>query len=109
VAIIQYIDRNLQQSSTDPRLINSRWFLSRVPRTSEALREVTETTLEHQRRKLEWASERFRKEGVCPPRWKLMAYAGISRKGMTAPVKSLVEEALSSLRKMTTIISYRAA
>lgn len=109
VAIIRYIDSHLQQSSTEPRLINSKWFLDRVPLTAKALNEVVEPILEYWRRKLDWASGHFRNEGRCPPRWQLMEYAGISRKGMTGILAALVEETLSSLRKATTIISYRAA
>lgn len=108
-AIIRYMDGHLRPSNSEAHLINSKWFLDRVPLTAKALKEVTETSLEHQRRKLTWASEWFRKEGVSPPRWKLMDYAGVSRNGMTAPLAALVEETLSSLRKVTTIVSYRAA
>ncbi len=107
--IIQYIDKHLQQSSTEIRLINSKRFLDRVPLTAKVLNEVTETILEYWRRKLDWASAHFSKDDRCPSRWQLMEYAGISRKGMTEPLAALVEETLSSLRKATTIISYRAA
>jgi hypothetical protein len=108
-AIIRYIDGNLRQSTTEVRLINSKWFLARVPLTAKALSEVTEPILDYWRRKLDWASSHFSNEGRCPPRWQLMGYADIARKGMTEALTTLVEETLSSLRKATTIISYRAA
>jgi hypothetical protein len=108
-AIIRYIDEYLPQSNTGAHLINSKWFLDKVPLTAKALSEVTETTLDCWCRKLEWASERFRKEGVCPPRWQLMDCAGISRKSLTAPLATLVDEILSSLQKAPTKDAYRAA
>ncbi|RCJ20998.1 hypothetical protein A6S26_25185 [Nostoc sp. ATCC 43529] len=66
--------------------------------TLKVLDEVVETHEEYAMRRLEWVTERFQQENVCPPRWLLLLRASLKPATVALPrVKAAIEEALKTL------------
>ena len=72
-------------------LYSCRTILSKLPITSKVLAEVTETWQETVIRRVAWAAESYRQQGVCPSRYQLVTRAGANEGQKTS---SLVTEAL---------------
>ena len=72
--------------------------LHKLPQTAQVLTEVVETYEEFAIRRIWWAADCFRTEGIYPKRTKLLLRASVSQKIATTPqVSSAIEEALQSL------------
>jgi hypothetical protein len=72
--------------------------LHKLPQTAQVLTEVVETYEEFAIRRIWWAADCFRSEGIYPKRTKLLLRASVSQKIATTPqVSSAIEEALHSL------------
>jgi len=66
--------------------------LERLPKTAACLEELVETREQYAVRRIVWAAEFCRKEGISPKKWQLARIAGVDR---VRGVRS-VEEALSA-------------
>lgn len=74
--------------------------LDRLPLTSNALAEVTEAWQETAVRRVWWAAETYRQEGICPSRRQLITRAGASDGQRTSPlVRAALETALAMLHQ----------
>lgn len=51
--------------------------LDKLPNTADALESLVETREIYTKRKILWVTERYQREMVCPPKWKLIREAGI--------------------------------
>lgn len=81
-------------------LHSSRTILSKLPLTAKVLAEVTESWQETVVRRVAWAAESYRQEGVCPSRYQLITRAGakIGQKS-SALIKEALESALLTLNQ----------
>ncbi len=76
--------------------------ISQLPLTAMALASVVETHQEYALRRLNWATECFHSEGICPKRWQLLSRASLKPKTVALPaVKEAIEAALASLELLT--------
>ena len=72
---------------------------ARLPLTNRALMEVAEAVEAWAIRRIRWAVECYRCEGVCATRWEILARAGLSGKMRASPsILAIVEEGVRSLR-----------
>lgn len=81
-------------------LHTSFYHLDNLPLTTKALADVTETWQETVVRRVWWATDLYRQEGVCPLRGQLVVRAG-AKDGQkrSALVKDAIESALATLRQ----------
>jgi Tn7-like transposition protein D len=74
-------------------------FIKRLPRTARALKEAVETREQFVIRRVKWAAESFRKEGISPSRRKLWERACVHKESQISPeVVAVFEEAWQSLQ-----------
>jgi hypothetical protein len=75
--------------------------LSRLPLTAEALAQVAETREDFAVRRIEWATESYRQEHICPTRTEFVRRAGVThqRTAEFPRVKEAVEAALQMLNE----------
>ncbi len=74
----------------------------RLPLTNRALIEVAESVEAWAIRRIRWAVECYRREGVCETRWKILARAGVRLKiGARPEVAAIVEEGVRSLHRFS--------
>jgi hypothetical protein len=67
----------------------------KLPLTVEALNEVAESREDYALRRVKWAADCYRKEGVCPNRWQLRSRAALSTNMEKHPlVKTLIGKVL---------------
>jgi len=72
---------------------------ARLPLTNRALMEVAESVEAWAIRRIRWAVECYRREGVCATRWEILTRAGLSGKMRASPsLLAIVEEGVRSLR-----------
>lgn len=75
--------------------------ISQLPLTAIALASVVETHQEYALRRLNWATECFRSEEICPQRWQLLLRASLKPQTVALPeVKEAIEAALASLEPL---------
>ncbi len=68
-----------------------------LPKTIKLLAEVTESAEDYAVRRVLWATDCFRAEGICPMVWELLSRAGLSNRIYKRPlVKAAVEAAMES-------------
>lgn len=73
---------------------------SKLPRTTAILGQCLEPLVNFQIRKLEWATDSFREQRVCPTRYQLVRKAKIRNKSARAPrVQNRLTAALESLAR----------
>jgi Tn7-like transposition protein D/TniQ len=71
---------------------------ARLPLTNSTLMEVAESVEAWAIRRIRWAVECYRCEGVCANRWEILARAGLSGKMRASPsILAIVEEGVRSL------------
>lgn len=71
----------------------------RLPLTNQALIEVAESAEAWAIRRIRWAVDCYRREGVCATQWEVLARAGVSPKfAAKQGIMVIVEEAVRSLR-----------
>lgn len=76
--------------------------IDKLPLTALVLSEVVETQVEYAIRRLEWATECFRRENIYPPRWQLLTRASLKPNTVALPcVQQAIEVALKSLSPET--------
>jgi len=72
---------------------------ARLPLTNRALMEVAESAEAWAIRRIRWAVECYRREGVCATRWDILTRAGLSSKMRVRPnILAVVDEGVCSLR-----------
>lgn len=72
--------------------------LDKLPLTETTLTLWVETREESALRRIEWVVSRYREEGICPLRWKLIRRAGLRREIEALPqVQAAIEKALQFL------------
>jgi Tn7-like transposition protein D/TniQ protein len=77
----------------------SKSFIKRLPRTAQALNEAVETSDQFSIRRIKWAVESFREEGVSPSRRNMWKRVCIGKKSQASPiVVAAFEEAWRSLQ-----------
>jgi len=74
-------------------------FIGRLPCTAQALKEAVETREQFAIRRVKWAAEIFRREGVSPSRRKLWGRVRVGKKSQSSPeVIAVFEEVWRSLQ-----------
>jgi hypothetical protein len=86
------------ESGESANLLNEP-IINRLPRTAQALKEAVETRDQFTIRRIKWAAESFRIEGVSPSRMKLWGRVRVGKWSQLSPeVAAVFEEAWRSLQ-----------